>query len=72
MGAVTEGECFDVNAADPLGLLENVYEARLLHAYDAETGGGGGSGGGGGRSGTEEAVAVAVAEASGTQPHLAS
>jgi hypothetical protein len=51
-----------VNEADPLGLLENVYEARLLHSYDAETGGSSG-----GRTGTEEAAAVA--DASGFQPH---
>lgn len=48
-----------MNEADPLGLLENVYEARLLHSYDAETGGG-----------AEEAAAVA--EASGIQPHRGS
>ncbi|KAL4424382.1 hypothetical protein ABPG75_001683 [Micractinium tetrahymenae] len=27
----TEGECFDVNEADPTGLLENVYESSVLH-----------------------------------------
>lgn len=32
-----EGECFDVNEADPSALLENVYESGLLHA--AESGG---------------------------------
>lgn len=35
----TLGETFDVNEADPLGLLENVFESRALH--DAERGGGG-------------------------------
>ena len=58
-----------MNEADPLGLLENVYEARLLHSYDAETGGSGG-GSGGQRTGAEEAAAVA--EASGIQPHRGS
>lgn len=34
----TLGETFDVNEADPLGLLENVFESSALH--DAERGGG--------------------------------
>ncbi|KAL4420864.1 hypothetical protein ABPG77_002823 [Micractinium sp. CCAP 211/92] len=29
--ATADGECFDVNEADPTGLLENVYESSLLH-----------------------------------------
>ncbi|PSC67761.1 MFS general substrate transporter [Micractinium conductrix] len=39
--STTDGEAFDTNEADPLGLLENVMEARTLH--DAERGGNSGS-----------------------------
>ena len=52
LAAVTEGECFDVNAADPTGLLADVFEAGLLPPppppqqeqqppHDAERGGAG-------------------------------
>lgn len=34
-GPLTEGECFDVNDADPTVVLENVFESSLLHAAES-------------------------------------
>lgn len=47
----------DVNEADPLGVLENVYESQLLH--EAEAGGPSSSSGGTSRPASAHGEAVA-------------